>query len=86
MTAAQFIAQMEAIMTLAEQGLGVAAKLDPAADIPLAAIGAIVPVVEQLATAAINGWSQASGTPITVESITALLPNATPLDKPPAVN
>lgn len=84
MTAAEFIAQMETIVTLAEQGLGIAAGLDPAADIPLAAIGAVVPVVEALAEAAINGWSGATGTPITVESITALLPNATPLDKPAA--
>lgn len=84
MTAAEFIAQMETITALAEQGLGIAAGLDPAANIPLAAIGAIVPVVEQLAEAAINGWSQATGTPITVEAITALLPNATPLTKPSA--
>jgi hypothetical protein len=84
MTAAEFIAQMETITALAEQGLGIAAKLDPAADIPLAAIGAIVPVVEALAEAAINGWSEATGTPITVESITALLPNPIPLTPPSA--
>jgi hypothetical protein len=83
-TAAEFIAQMETITALAEQGLGIAAKLDPAADIPLAAIGVIVPVVEQLAEAAINGWSQATGMPITVETITALLPDATPLTPPAA--
>jgi hypothetical protein len=82
MTAAEFTQQMQTITALAEQGLGVAAKLDPAADIPLATIGAIVPIVESLAEAAINGWSQATGTPITVESITALLPNPAPLDKP----
>lgn len=84
MTAAEFIAQMETIVALAEQGLGIAAKLDPAADIPLAAIGAIVPVVESLTEAAINGWSQATGTPITVETVTALLPNPTPLTPPTA--
>jgi hypothetical protein len=83
-TAAEFIAQMETVVALAEQGLGIAAKLDPAADIPLASIGAIVPVVESLAEAAINGWSQATGTPITAASIAALLPNPTPLT-PPAV-
>jgi hypothetical protein len=83
-TAAEFIAQMETIVALAEQGLGLAAKLDPAADIPLAAIGAIVPIVEGLAEAAINGWSQATEIPITVESVTALLPDATPLTPPTA--
>jgi hypothetical protein len=84
MTAVEFIAQMETVVALAEQGLGIAAKLDPAADIPLATIGVIVPVVEALAEAAINGWSQASGQPITVATIIALLPDTTPLDKPTA--
>lgn len=84
MTAAQLIAQMETVVTLAEQGLGIAAKLDPAAEIPLATIGVIVPVLESLAEAAINGWSQAGGTAITAESIAALLPNSAPLDKPTA--
>lgn len=84
MTAAEFIAQMETIVALAEQGAEIAAKFDPELELPVKAAELIVPVIESLAEAAINGWSQATGTPITVEAVTALLPNPTPLTPPTA--
>ena len=84
MTAAEFIQQMENAVSLGEEALGVVAELDPAAELPIATVGLIAPIVEKLVEAAINGWSQASGTPITVESITLLLPNPTPLTPPSA--
>lgn len=52
--------------------------LDPALDLPVTAIQAI----EGLATAALSAYSAASGTPITVESVQALLPNPAPLTPP----
>jgi hypothetical protein len=52
--------------------------LDPALAAPLEAVKA----VESLASAALTAWSNASGTPITVASVQALLPNAAPLTKP----
>lgn len=48
----------------------------------------VVDLSTELVTKALAAWSAASGTPITVESIQALLPNPTPLtppnDAPPA--
>jgi hypothetical protein len=52
--------------------------LDPALDLPVGVIQAI----EGLATTALSAWSTASGTPITVASVQALLPNPVPLTPP----
>jgi uncharacterized YccA/Bax inhibitor family protein len=52
--------------------------LDPALALPVTAIEAL----EGLVTAAINAWSTATGQPVTVASLTALLPNPTPLTPP----
>lgn len=52
--------------------------IDPALGLP----AAIIAEVEKLASTALAAYSTASGTPITVASVQALLPNPTPLTPP----
>lgn len=59
-------------------------SIDPAVAIPAAVATKVLDLLSQLASKAITAWGAASGTPITVETITALLPNATPLTPPDA--
>ncbi len=54
----------------------------PAIAGPAAVADEIVVLVAELASKAVTAWSQASGTPITVESLNALLPNPVPLSAP----
>jgi hypothetical protein len=54
--------------------------LDPALELPVE----VVQAIEALTNTALTAWSAASGTPITVESVQALLPNPTPLTPPTA--
>jgi hypothetical protein len=54
--------------------------LDPALELPVE----VVQAIEALTNTALTSWSAASGTPITVESVQALLPNPTPLTPPTA--
>lgn len=87
MTIQEFISQMQAIVTVAEEGLATAdqfVKGDAEIDVPIELAEAILPVVENLAEKALTAWSTASGKPITVDTVKALLPNATPLTPPPA--
>jgi hypothetical protein len=57
--------------------------VDPAADVPAEAAQAALTLIASLVTAALTAWSNASGTPITIASVTALLPDPTPLPEPP---
>jgi hypothetical protein len=57
--------------------------VDPAVALPAATAGTVVGLLGDMVTAALTAWSNASGIPITVESVTALLPNPTPLPLPP---
>lgn len=58
--------------------------LDPAVEVPAEMAQGALTLLADLVTAALTAWSNASGIPITVESITALLPDSTPLPLPPA--
>jgi hypothetical protein len=58
--------------------------VDPSADVPAGDAGAALALVGSLVTAALTAWQNASGTPITAASLTALLPNPVPLPAPPA--
>lgn len=82
MTLADFINDLKAGETIATQGISTLESLDPAvtaeAEIAKVAVG----ITSQLLNAALTAFSNASGTPITVETLTALLPNATPLAPP----
>lgn len=54
----------------------------PGEAVPAATAQAVLDLLSQLASKAITAWGAASGTPITTETITALLPNQTPLTLP----
>jgi hypothetical protein len=54
--------------------------LDPA----IAPEAALVEEIAKLAAKGLAAWSASSGTPITAESVLALLPNPTPLSPPTA--
>lgn len=82
MTTQEFIDEMNAITSIAEQGLKTVEGFVPSAAVPAEIVGAVLPLVEQLVAKALTAWSKASGEAITVETVTALLPDATPLTPP----
>jgi hypothetical protein len=77
-TVSQVLTVLQEVEAASSTILATVEALDPAADLPIAAIQA----VEALATSALSAWSTAAGTPITVESVQALLPNPVPLTPP----
>ena len=77
-SASEVLGIVQEVEALGNSILAEVSALDPAADLPVAAIAAL----EGLATAALQAWSTASGTPVTVASVQALLPNPTPLTPP----
>lgn len=62
--------------------LATLSAVDPAVALPDAAAQQILDLVAQMATKALTAWSASSGVAITAESVTALLPNPTPLTAP----
>ena len=84
MTAGQLATGAAEVQGLAGTVLTTIEAADPAAQLPAAEAGAVVALLAQMVAAAANAWSVASGTPITAASITALLPDSTPLPEPPA--
>jgi hypothetical protein len=83
-TAGQVATDVTAVQQVGNTILSTIEAVDPAIDVPANEASVILTLVASLATAALTAWSNASGTPITVESVTALLPNATPLPTPTA--
>jgi uncharacterized YccA/Bax inhibitor family protein len=77
-TAGAVLNVVQEIEQVANEVLAGIEALDPALALPVTAITAL----EGLAQAAITAWSQASGVPVTVASVQALLPNPTPLTPP----
>jgi hypothetical protein len=57
---------------------GIIAGVDPALVAPVG----VAELLANLAAIALTAYSAASGVPITIESVQALLPNATPLTAP----
>lgn len=82
MTAAQVATDVNAVQSIGNSILTTVAGVDPAADVPVAEAGAILNLTAGLVTAALTALSNASGTPITAETVMALLPNAVPLPEP----
>jgi hypothetical protein len=58
--------------------------VDPGVALPAATAQLVLDEILKLASAALTAWSAASGVPITVESVQALLANPTPLSAPDA--
>jgi hypothetical protein len=83
-TIAEFITQMEAIVTDAETAISTAETFIPSQEVNAALniAEAVLPIAEQIVSKALTAWSQASGQAITVASVTALLPDSTPLPPP----
>jgi hypothetical protein len=59
--------------------------VDPAVALPAATAEQVLNLVADLVGKALTAWSAASGVPITVESVQALLPNQTALTQPDPV-
>lgn len=79
-TASSILNIIQEIEQISNTILAEVSAVDPALDLPVATIEAI----EQLATKALQAWTASSSTPITVESVQALLPNPAPLTPPTA--
>lgn len=77
-TASDVLSVVQEIEQVSNEVLAEIQALDPALALPVTAIEAL----EGLVQAAINAWSTASGTPVTVEALQALMPNPTPLTPP----
>lgn len=84
MTTAQIQADITAAQAVGNTILTTVATLDPAAAVPAATAEAVLALTASLVSAALNAYSNASGIPITVASVQALLPNSTPLTEPTA--
>jgi hypothetical protein len=84
MTAAQLTTDVTAVQGVATTILSTIEAVDPAVGVPAEEAAVAIALVAQLVTAALTAWSNASGTAITADSITALLPDSTPLPEPPA--
>jgi hypothetical protein len=78
LTIQDFLNALAGVQSAIDAAGSVVEGLDPALAIPIEAEKA----VEALAQTAITAWSNASGTPITVASVQALLPNPAPLTPP----
>lgn len=83
-TAAQISADVTAVQSVSNTILETIEAVDPAIDVPAATVGSLVNLLEDLVTAALTAYSNASGTPINATTIAALMPNATPLSAPTA--
>ncbi len=59
-------------------------SIDPGAAVPAEATETILNLAEQFAIAALIAYSNASGAPITPDTIAALMPNPTSLSTPSA--
>lgn len=77
-TVGQVLTVMQEVEASANAILTEVEALDPALALPIG----IVQAIEALATTALKAWSTSAGTPITVESVQALMPNPTPLTPP----
>lgn len=82
MTAAQVATAVQEGQDVADTILETIEGLNPAVAVPAGAAQTILDLTAQLVQKALAAWSSASGQPITVESVQALLPNPAPLDPP----
>ena len=71
-----------AVQGVAQTILTTIEAIDPAVGVPAGVAANLVTLIGGLVTAALTALQNASGEAITAESITALLPNATPLPEP----
>jgi len=77
-TVQQITTDIQAVQAIADTILSGLSGLEPEATVAEGALD----IVSQLVTAALTAYSNASGTPITVESVQALMPDQDPLPPP----
>ena len=82
MNAGQISVAISEVQAVGDTILTTLETVDPGVALPAATAEVILDLVAKMAAKALTAWSEASGTPITVESIQALLPNQTPLSAP----
>jgi len=80
-TIATYVREGQAI---GDQILSTVAGVDPGVALPAATAGVVLDLTAQLVVKALTAWATASGTPISAESIIALLPDPAPLTEPDA--
>lgn len=83
-TTAQIQADVTAAQAVGNTILTTLSEIDPATAPTAAAAEAVMALTASLVSAALTAYSNATGTPITVASVQALLPDSTPLTAPTA--
>ncbi len=76
------VTAVQEVQTVSGTILATIEATDPAVTSEAETAGALVTLIGSLISSALTAYSAASGTPITVESVQALLPDATPLNAP----
>lgn len=84
MTSDQVASHVSEAQSIATVILATIGAVSPGTAGETAAAEAVVLLASKLATAALGAYGAASNTPITSETVQALLPNATPLTAPDA--
>lgn len=82
MTVQELLNDISGAAGVSEQILELVVGLDPDVAIPAEILEKLLPLLVTYLSKGLNAWSNASGQPITVETVTALLPNQTPLSLP----
>lgn len=75
-------ADVAAVQGVAGTILATIEEVDPAVGVPVETAEKLVTLIGGMVSAALTALQNASGEPITTATITALLPNATPLPEP----
>lgn len=83
-TATEVSGAVSEVQATATTVLAILEAADPGAAPGAQVAENVVTLIGDLVTKALNAWSTAAGTPITVDSVLALLPNQTPLTEPDA--
>lgn len=82
MTSTEVQTTISEVQAISDSILKTIEATDPGVALPAGTAQAIVDLFAELANKALTAWSASAGTPITVETLQALLPNPTPLDAP----
>ena len=82
-TAGQVATAVTEVQTVGDSILKEIEVYAPGDAVPAGTAGLILDLASQLASKALAAWSAASGTPITAESVLALLPDQVPVAPPP---
>lgn len=82
MTTATLAGDIGVVQGVGQTILSTLEAIDPAVEVPAETASAILTELGNLVSGALTAWSNASGRPITVETVLALLPDPAPLPEP----